>query len=206
VRDRDFAESVRDCLGAVLDKPLPVRIDPKGFYTLRLSSRLIFDYLSSLDSISQTADQFPRDFIRGFADAEGSPAISVSGSQTPMLGFYIILVNTDLEILTYVRSLLWRRLGIRSLIILGKRHCGSMWSKLPCYYLKVGRREDQRRYASLVGFGMRRKQLKMMVALSLLDRLGPSKGAVQWQKLFEKRGRIWVRRVLGENDGAPDEI
>ncbi len=71
MRDREFAERVRDCLGAVLHKPLAVRINLKGFYTVRLSSRLIFDYLSSLDSISQTADQFPRDFIRGFADAEG---------------------------------------------------------------------------------------------------------------------------------------
>ncbi len=163
VRDREFAEEFGIASGVVLRKPLAVRIDSKGFYTVRLSSRLIFNYLSSLDSIIQSADQFPRDFIRGFADAEVSPAISVTRSETPMLGFYIVLVDTDLEILTYIRRLLRRKLGIRSLVMIGKRHRSSMWSKPPCYYLKVGRREDQRRYASLVGFGMRRKQLKMMV-------------------------------------------
>jgi len=193
VKDREFAEWVCTCLGSVIGRPKRVRADEKGFYIARAWSRLFYEYLSSLDSIRGTAEEFPAEFIRGFADAEGSAAISVGGSRTPTLWFYVVLVNTNLELLNYIKLLLWTKFRIGSCILLGKkRH--SMWSKLPCYYLKIGRREGQRRFANLIGFGIERKQSKMRVALSLLDAYGPSRAALQWQRIFEKRRRIWVKR------------
>ncbi len=34
----------------------------------------------------------------------------------------------------------------------------------------------------------------MQFALALLDELGPTKAAVEWRKIFEKRAQGWVRR------------
>ena len=79
VKDREFAEWVCTCLGSVIGRPKRVRADEKGFYIARAWSRLLYEYLSSLDSIRGTAEEFPAEFIRGFADAEGSAAISVGG-------------------------------------------------------------------------------------------------------------------------------
>ena len=32
----------------------------------------------------------------------------------------------------------------------------------------------------------------MLIALELLQRLGPLKAGAEWQRIFEKRGRAWV--------------
>ena len=45
----------------------------------------------------------------------------------------------------------------------------------------------------------------MLIALELLQRLGPLKAGAEWQRIFEKRGRAWVVRDTGRY-GAPDEI
>lgn len=205
VRDRDFADEVCACLGSILGKSKRVRVNEKGFYIVRTWSRLLYEYLSNLDSIRQTVDQFPAEFVGGFADAEGSAAVSVSGSRTLALWFYVVLVNTNLELLNYIKILLWKKFRIDSRVLLGRK-CHSMWSKVPCYYLKIGRREDQRRFANLIGFRIGRKQVKMQAALSLLDSYGPSRAALEWQRRFEKHGRIWVSRLRPAGDGAPAEI
>jgi len=77
--------------------------------------------------------------------------------------------------------------------------------RVPCYYLKIGRRQDQLSFANCVGFTIHRKRQKMLIALELLQRLGPLEAGAEWQRIFEKRGRVWVMRDTG-GYGAPDEI
>ncbi len=204
VKDSEFAERVCACLSSVLGKPKKVKVDRTKFYVVRAWSRLLYEYLSSPDSFRQTAGQFPVEFVRGFADAEGSADISVGGTRVPTLGFYIVLVNTNLELLRYLKHLLWEKLRIRSCILLGKKR-EHMWSKVVCYYLKIGRREDQLRFARDIGFSIGRKQLKMVTALSLLA-YGPTRAALEWRTMFKKCGRIWTRKGLTTGDGAPAEI
>lgn len=204
VKDRDFAEKVCSCFGSVLGRPRKVRRDRRGFYVVRVWSRMLYEYLSSTRAIQKTVDQFPSEFIKGFADAEGSPAISVGQSRKSSLGFYLVMVNTDLGLLRWIKRLLKSRFGIDSRLLEGKTH-PSMWGKVPCYYLKIGRREDQLSYAHSIGFAIRRKRQKMLIALELLQRLGPLKAGAEWQRIFEKRERVWVMRDTGRY-GAPDEI
>jgi len=68
-----------------------------------------------------------------------------------------------------------------------------MCGKLPCYYLMIGRRSDQRRFATDIGFSMTRKQEKLVRGISLLGRFGPKEAAVEWKKLFKNYGRLWVK-------------
>jgi intein-encoded DNA endonuclease-like protein len=203
VKDRDFAEKVCSCFNSVLGRPRHVRKDGNGFYVVRFWSRMLYEYLSDTRSIQKTVDRFPSEFIKGFADAEGTPAISVGRSRKSSLSFFIVMVNTDLSLLRWVRHLMKSRFGIDSRLSEGKMH-PSMWGRVPCYYLTIGRREDQLSFADNIGFAIHRKRQKMLIALELLQRLGPLKAGAEWQRIFEKRGRIWIMKDLG--NGAPDEI
>ena len=191
VRDLEFAERVCDCAISVLRKQKSVKLDNKGFYEVRFWSRLLYEYLSDWSQIRKCAGEFPAEFVRGFADAEGSPAVSLWQSSSPMFGFYVVLVSTNLRILHYIKDLLQTQFGIGSYILLGRKR-RSMWSKRPWYYLKIGRRQDQLRFARRIGFGLYRKQQKMEIALSLLETRSLSQAASEWRKLFQKHGRNWV--------------
>lgn len=162
---------------------------------------MLFEFLSSWDSFRETARRYPREFIGGFADAEGSPAVSIGRSRR-VLGVYVVMANTNRVLLNLVRTLLRANFAIGSNIFLErKRH--RMWSKLPCYHLTIGRREDQGQFAGTIGFGIQRKQEKLLVALCLLDTHGPSDAVSEWHKLYEKRGRIWVKTNLGRSIVEP---
>jgi hypothetical protein len=101
------------------------------------------------------------------------------------------MVNTNRVLVDFVGSLL-RKLAIRSRVFLERKH-HRMWSKLPCYHLTTGWREDQKRFAISVGFGIQRKQEKLLIALSLLDSRGPSGAVPEWQRLYEKHNQVWVK-------------
>lgn len=191
VRDRDFAEHFSKCVRLIIGKPKDVKTDAKGFFIVRFWSRLLFEFMSDWNSIVDTTERFPAQFIRGFADAEGSPAVSVGRSRK--LGLIIVMVNTNRSLLEYVQNLLRDRFAIESHIYLEKKLC-RMWSKLPCYHLVIGRRVDQKRFASHIGFLIERKQEKLNVALSLLGNHTPRAAAIGWERLFMKRGRHWTRQ------------
>lgn len=210
VKDYDFADRVAACLSKIIQKPKQARLDRRKFFLVRIWSRLLFEYLSDWDSIRETSEHFPADFIRGFADAEGTPAVSVytnSKSHFRKLSFYIVLVNTDKALLEYIAHLLRTKFEISSNIFLERKRI-RMWSKLPCYRLTLNRRADQRRFSTSIGFQMKRKNQKMLDALHLLDSYEPRRAAFEWERLYEKRGRNWVRRnqAATAGDGAPGGI
>lgn len=210
VRDYDFADRAAACLSRIIRKPKQARVDRKRFFVVRIWSRLLFEYLSDWDSIRETSERFPADFIRGFADAEGTSAVSVYTSSKlnfRKFGFYIVLVNTDKALLEYIAHLLMTKFEISSNIFLERKHF-RMWSKLPCYRLTINRRVDQRRFATSIGFQIRRKNQKMLDALRLLDSYKPQRAAIEWERLHEKRGRNWVRRnqAATAGNGAPGGI
>ena len=130
VKDQDFAEKVCSCYSSVLGRPRKVRKDGSGFYVVRVWSRILYEYLSDTRAIQKTVDRFPSEFIKGFADAEGSPAISVGQSRKSSLGFYIVMVNTDLSLLRWIKRLMRSRFGIDSRLLEGKMH-PSMWGRVP---------------------------------------------------------------------------
>lgn len=113
VRDHQFAEDVATCASAIIQKSKRPKLDKRGFFVVRFWSRLLYEFLSDWQRIRGTADIFPREFIRGFADAEGTPAVSIytrlgqnAHEITRELGFYIVLVNTKEWLLEYIRQLL----------------------------------------------------------------------------------------------------
>jgi len=138
VKDQDFAEKVCSCHSSVLGRPRKVRKDGSGFYAVRVWSRILYEYLSDTRAIQKTVDRFPSEFIKGLADAEGSPAISVGRSRKSSLGFYIVMVNTDLSLLRWIKRLMRSRFAIDSRLLEGKMH-PSMWGRVPCHYLKIAR-------------------------------------------------------------------
>jgi len=128
VKDQDFAEKVCSCYSFVIGGPRKVRMDGSGFYVVRVWSRMLYEYLSDAREIHKTVDRVPSEFIKGFADAEGSPAVSVGQSRNSSLGFYIVMVNTDLSLLRWIKRLMMSRFGIDSRLLEGKMH-PSMWGE-----------------------------------------------------------------------------
>jgi intein-encoded DNA endonuclease-like protein len=106
-------------------------------------------------------------FLRGFADSEG--CVNKSG--------YIIISNTDYELLTYIKDLL-KRLGIEStgpwpIRLQGKTfYDHKTMKKYPynkdCYYLYI-RVDYNKKFYKMVGFIIQRKRKR---PIEYLKRLG----------------------------------
>jgi len=213
VRDLDFAQHFSSCLTAITGRPRSPKLDTRGFFVVRAWSRLLFEYLSEWKSVLGTVDRYPAEFIQGFADAEGSPAVSANLDRP--LTLHVVLVNTNRPLLAYIGELLKVKFDIESKIFVDHRK-HLMWGKAPCYYLRIRRRTDVERFASGIGFSIKRKQEKLLTALSLIQTYGSSAAGLEWRKIFSKRGRIWVRMTdpdhcsrrssIGSGTGAPGGI
>jgi len=200
VKDLDFAKNFGSCISVVLGRNKLPRLNEIGFYVIRIWSRLLSDYLANRREVQQLAEAYPAEFIRGFADAEGSAVGSVD--RNGVFASSVVMVNTDRELLDFVGHLLLSHYGIASTLTQEKR-THRMWGKLPCYYLTIRRHMDQRRFVESIGFGMARKQERLKIAVSLLG-LRPRRAGVEWRKMFRKSGHRWIRRKpFGERVGAP---
>jgi len=195
VTDLDFALHFAACLRVTTGRPTRVRLDTRGFFVVRAWSKLLFEYLSSWKSDFETIDRYPAEFIQGFADAEGCPGVASSIGKPFSLN--ITLVNTEKRLLVYIGKLLETKFDIASHISMDRRE-HLMWGRVPCYYLRIGRRVDIERFVKCIGFSIKRKQEKLLTAFFLLQTYGPSAAGFEWRKMYSKRGRNWVR-VLEPN-------
>jgi intein-encoded DNA endonuclease-like protein len=113
VKDREFATEFGRCLAKVLGrgpiKPRYIYINDVGLYAVEVHSQTLYELLkkpvdfNKLKKYIEHCKRCMAAFLRGFADSEGS--VNKRG--------YIIIYNTDYELLTYVKDLL-KRLGIES--------------------------------------------------------------------------------------------
>jgi hypothetical protein len=67
------------------------------------------------------------------------------------------------------------RFGIDSLLLEGRTH-PSMWGRVRCYYLKIGRRVDQRVFADSIGFAIRREEVENADCSGTVTRIWSLKG------------------------------
>ena len=113
VKDREFATEFGRCLAKVLGrgpiKPRYIYINDVGLYAVEVRSQTLYELLkkpvdfNKLKKYIEHCKRCMAAFLRGFADSEGS--VNKRG--------YVIIYNTDYELLTYVKDLL-KRLGIES--------------------------------------------------------------------------------------------
>jgi intein-encoded DNA endonuclease-like protein len=109
--DREFVEEVARCIAVVLNRPPPTLKIRKGTrkYYIEVESKTLWELLKKpidlerLKKYIEHCEKCMATFLRGFFDAEG--CVSKSG--------YILALNTNYEVLTYVKGLL-ERFGIES--------------------------------------------------------------------------------------------
>jgi len=163
VTDLDFAKEFNRCVTFALGKPKGYSIfkvkgrDPryKTLYKIVAYSKRLLELFN--DGWEEVVEKYPCCFIRGFADSEGSP-ICKTDRQAPN----ILIENTDLKLLEYVRGLL-SKLGIESAVFhtnkKGDRK--TFVFKKDCYRLVIRRFDSVVKYAEMIGFSIERKQKRL---------------------------------------------
>ena len=169
VKDYDFALEFGKCAAKALqrNKPYTPYWDRNlRRWTCRVWSKELYDLLSKplqLNRLKQYIECGKRcvaAFIRGFADAEGSVAKDEANYG------HIRLINTNHEILRYIRELLAEKFGILSKIYsrdvldrfsIGRNERRYKRKKTRIYVLHIYRKESIEKFRVNIGFSVRRK-------------------------------------------------
>ena len=169
VEDRDFIDTFNDALYDILGKRYAV--NPYGNrYQVRGQSKILYFMLKdrNLDSLRQFIDPFPADFIRGFADSEGSICVYNNNGYK---GATLELSNTNLEVIAFIEILL-QRFGIRTHSSERppsktsiKRDGSLITSRKPLHLIVSHDKASLKTFAEEVGFSIGRKQKKLMEAI-----------------------------------------
>jgi len=167
VNDRDFIDTFNEALYHVIGKRYSIQ-SHDGRYQVRGQSKFIYFLLKdkNLATLTKFIEPFPLDFIRGFADSEGSICVYNNNGYTSAK---IIFCNTNLEVMEYIRQLLIH-LGIIITIHsretdgkIGIKKDGSIIrSHKVLYRMEINRKADISKYASVVNFSIARKQNKLL--------------------------------------------
>jgi len=159
-KDEDFAREFARAASVVLGKPCKVWFDKKrGLWQSDVLSMLLYTLLTKplaeLIPYTEHCDKCSAAFLRGFFDAEGS---SSGGSAS--------CSNTELNVLTYVKSLLETkfRFSIYGPYRNGRRpgsrvQIKGKWYHVrkQCYVISIAK-GNTRDFAAQIGFSIARKQ------------------------------------------------
>jgi intein-encoded DNA endonuclease-like protein len=165
-KDKEFVEEFARCLAKVLGRKQirPRFRDDVGKYVVEVGSKTLYELLRKpvdLDRLKKYIEHCERcmaAFIRGFADSEG--CVDKNGN--------IIIYNTDLKLLTYVKEHL-RRLGIDSTgamlkarrgTIFYDHKTGKQYMSKKDYYIYI-RASSNMNFYRYVGFAMTRRQSRL---------------------------------------------
>jgi intein-encoded DNA endonuclease-like protein len=205
VTDRDFAETFNNRMAELFDRlrsnKILVRqsVGRLPMYIAKYSSKQLVELLRlPLKKLLGIAFAFPRDFLRGFFDAEGHIDVRVSRNFKLSVG----AENSDKWLLMRVRTLL-KQLNMASRLY-RKREAGSIKvirnesfvMKQTSYSLVIGRLDDVKRFASGINFSIYRKTKKLEDALSIIGCYKAGNRPTEWKRLYSKKKGEWVRRNL----------
>lgn len=203
VTDFDFAETFNTNMATLFSRTRPNKILVRRragrlpMYIVKYSSKQLAKLLRlPLKKLLEFAVVFPRDFLRGFFDAEGH----VDAGVTTRLDLRVGVENSDGKLLLRVKMLL-KELRIISRIE-RKREAGTVKiirgkafvMKHASYSVVIGRIADVRRFAEEIGFSIQRKTQKLKDALSIMATHEARIRPEMWKRLYSKAGGEWVRR------------
>jgi len=164
--DCDFARRFRDAISRVLRKKIYLCYDrSRERYRVFAWSRHLYCFLKhDLDYFKAYIEIFPHDFIRGFADSEGCVYFGKRKDRPNSYKKWIQMTNSDLQLLTYVGTLL-SKFKIYSKIREHKTR-NRNWKRL--WNLVIERNLDIRRFKVLIGFSIKRKNEKLKKILEVI--------------------------------------
>lgn len=171
VVDREFAEAFAGALrGIGLNPRMGFENDRTrtGRWYVEVTSKGLFRFLTGpREGLFEVAGAYPRKFLRGFFDSEGSAVVSKGRVK-------VLASNYDIEVLRLCQNLL-EGLGIHSktyktkhkgqlVVIRGKQYRYNS----DLFTLTINRKESVYRYTREVGFSITLKQNKLLSYFGLL--------------------------------------
>jgi len=198
-KDLNLLKNFQRALSVVLGTPSVGRITTGtryGTMKVTVSCTLLAHFLErSIRELSPFIENHAAHFLRGFFDAEGSAAVSISQEK---LQIFVTASNSNLEILRYASMLLEKRFKIMSPISLAK--VGGTYVirgepvrfRKPVYRLCINRIRDVETYAMLIGFASVAKDRRLEQCIELLGKYGRKEAARMWLRDHHKERSRWV--------------
>lgn len=204
--DKDFVNRFAFCLTKILNKNCPVR-ESKGVPYVWIGCRLFCDFMrNGLEYLKPFIEKFPKDFIQGLADSEGSPNVAVykDRGKDRFDAKVVVAANTNMQLLKYTQHLLQKFFHIKSNISLNVEAEKVRVSKgrttkttKGAYRLTIDRFFDSKRFARLIGFSIIRKQEKLRDSLEIKQKYGSGTEAIRaWLSLYKKVNSKWVKTEI----------
>ena len=207
-KDRDFVEKFSRDGSTLLKKERPYsvciknRIGYSTMYSTQIRSKQLYYFIKSIKEDFEKGkpfiEKFPAEFVQGLADSEGSAIGCVSKTFRVSVD---VANSANLRLLEYVEKLLVKRFKIKSCLRKVKS-AGESDSIIDgriitrtknVYRLTVRRFEDVVKYSNLIGFGIGRKETKLIDSIFLLKKFGSRSAGDFWKKIYYKEGRYWIR-------------
>ncbi len=203
VTDKDSAQTFNANMASLFSRASPNRIhvrlrpDRLPMYVVKYaSSQLARLLLQPLRRLLKLASVFPREFLRGFFDAEGHVDVGVSKYFKLRVG----AENSDMKLLTKVRRLLGK-LKVPSRIY-RKRREGTVKTirgesfvmRRTSYAVDIGRLSAVKIFAREIGFSIERKSQKLQDALLVIESCESGARPAVWKRSYSKIGGEWVRK------------
>lgn len=205
VTDKDFAEAFNDKMAELFSREKRNKVLVRRFkegrlplFIVKYSSKQLVKLLRGpLKTLLSMAFTYPRDYLRGFFDAEGHVDVAATRNFRLLVG----AENSKRSLLQEVRRVLEEDFNIRSRLE-RKRRAGTMKvirgesfvMRHTSFSIMIGRTKHVRLFAEKIGFSIHRKVEKLWDALSIIAGTSASKRVDAWKRLYTKVRGEWVRR------------
>lgn len=205
VTDLEFAQAFNSKMAKLFSRDVPNKIMVRRFETGRLplyivryvSRQLINLLMLPRNKLFRIAFAYPRDFLRGFFDAEGHVDVAAGNSFSLAVG----AENSNRTLLVRIRQILQTEFKINS-TILRKRRSGTLkvirgqafLMRQTSFSLMIRKLRDLKTFGKQVGFSISRKNQKLRDALIISENHPWKKMPIEWRQLYIKQRGEWVRR------------
>ena len=197
VKDEDFAKEFAHALKEVTGKEYKVKAKDEYYIVDLGGSALRYIVKSGLWKV--IAFLYSKEFLQGLYDGDGGACVSIDRFK-PEFQAVIILANSNLEFLTFVKKILLEKFGIHCSIKLDRRRGEKIifqnqeyTLKRSCWKLVIKRQEDLVKFYKLIGFRIQRRQRKLRDAIEILREHESNKERVEaWLKKYTKVNNRWI--------------
>lgn len=193
VVDKDFAQKVADSLPKILGKVYKVK-SVQGKFRVRVYNKLLYEFLKSGNKrMVEVIEKFPESFIRGVADGDGTPHVSIYYPKKEFDINVVVSLTTDYIFLKYLQNLLLKDFGINSEIYVawrkGEKHKlrgEIVRTKTTGYGLWIQNFQDVAKFYEFINFTIARKAMILKDAINIFENYAPQFRLEKWNSLYTK--------------------
>ena len=204
VNSKEFAEIFATKVAKILNTK-NYKIGRESYqYRVQVSNHQLYNFLEQpFEKIKPFIEAFPKEFIKGFVDSEGSVVTTICKHKNWIwLQLSMGISNNRLELLKFIQILLSKEFNIKSSLKSSYKkgsRClfsGKVFKRnKDSYDLKVYRINDIKTFSNVIGFGLPYKQEKLLDAIYILEaNTSNSEKVKKWSDIYEKQNNRWVKK------------